>query len=77
MVRLVNTYSDWSGQQTGTNSIQTSKDLVSLGSGFELEINNDSPANLFVFNNIVAQMSKSASLTGTYPRSFNFKTMTT
>ena len=72
MVRLVNTYSDWSGQQTGTNAIQTSTSMVSMGSGFELEINNDSPANLFVFNNIVGQMTKSASLTGTYPRSFNF-----
>ena len=77
MVRLVNTLEDWSGQQTGTNAIQTSTSLDSLGSAFELELNNDSPANLFVFNNIVGQMTKSASLTGTYPCSFNFKTTTT
>lgn len=77
MVRLVNTLEDWSGQQSGTNAIQVSTSLVSLGSGFDLELNSDSPANIFIFNNIVGQMTKSASLTGTYPRSFNFKTTTT
>jgi len=62
MVRLVNTYADWNGQQSGTGAIQTSTSLVSMGSGFELELNSDAPANIFIFNNIVGQMTKSASL---------------